>query len=921
MSSEILDDENVHVKELNRLFLSCARNGETYLDAVGLRTLCEKLNLVSFSDEIIERVLNGFHVVQFSEFKDRFVQLLPEIIDISTNAESIEQLASNNLNKINVISSSRISRQQIHLLCQITPELDRLTSLDVDNLFDCADPTASEFVSLTQFLKEFKKRKRLSQEVNFINETFIPAVNLFESIDPECTGIVDCRELLQHWATCGISTEHGVMVLKQTGQPHEGSVDAVALSGRLEKKLGDLASGPSASLVVRVALVSLHAFIDHLRCLVKEGSSRTDHLYKQLQVANQRRNLLIEELEQNQTSLEEGYELRLKESEDRFKLKINQMGERYLSEKKDLMKELEQAEEELSRVRQTECTSRNRLQLLERQCARLKEEATEMASTIQQLKQLNRQLRQELKKIMSNDNSNLSLMWRQRVELLLTHNKCLREKVDEMTKNQNRKPVMVKPLCSHWTKAFRAQYMAMRKLRENRENKDTLSEMESEFGPIFNRTHKRRLLKYRERKSRYERSSSDVEDGSGKSFRKSLDVQKLHALVEKAKLEEVKKLKEEHRREVEAFKVSANEALTEALANQAKQLNEKFGEERKQFGIRLEYEKNELERKFVKERAELIDRLQEELSRMKLSTSSAVNASNAFKYGLHNTEVGKSCIRSLCIQLFLQALEANLQTQQAGSGDKIRDLKDEFAYQFDSLCTSIPSADSSRNFYNLLKKIGDEFDNCISNQLEETVLCNNSTLKSSLLSRKDKFEFAKCGRCELVDSKLEQLQSSFTCDGNITESGIEDLGSSADSSPEEKAKLKQENKKLRDRLESFKKKVIDLRSLLELQSGKLNRYIGIMGGSECSDLRLARDHQQLYLTEGRVCAQCQYLVLLVNHLEVKNDLLNARLVETREMVKFLVMECRKKLEEISCLGSLFQQVLVFQSLANVVTTN
>lgn len=47
-----------------------------------------------------------------------------------------------------------------------------------------------------------------------------------------------------------------------------------------------------------------------------------------------------------------------------------------------------------------------------------------------------------------------------------------------------------------------------------------------------------------------------------------------------------------------------------------------------------------------------------------------------------------------------------------------------------------------------------------------------------------KFDITKCGRCELIDNKLKLLQSSFTCDGNITESGIEDLGSSADSSLE-----------------------------------------------------------------------------------------------------------------------------------------
>ncbi|VDD90543.1 unnamed protein product [Enterobius vermicularis] len=894
MSSVNLDDDNVHVRELNKLFLGCARKGETFLDAAGLRTLCEKLNLISYTEHITERVLDGFRIVEFPEFKERFVQLLPEIID-------------------KLLVKSYEGREF------------RLTSLDVNNLFDRIDPNSSGFVALHQFLKEFKNQKRLSQEVNFISETFVPAVNLFESIDPGFSGIIDSHDLLEHWATCGISTEQGIMVLKQTGQPYEGKIDAIALSGRLEKQLGDLAGGSSASVVVRVALVSLHAFIDHLRCLVKEGSSRAEHLYKQLQVANQRRNMLIEELEQNQVSLEQGYELRLKESEDRYKSKIIQIEDRYLAEKKDLMKELEQAEEELSRFRQTECSSRNRLQLLERQCARLKEEATEMASTVHQLEQLNRQLKQELNKMIqprANDDGSSTVMWRHRVELLLTHNKRLREKIDEMAKNQKKKPVTVssmEPLCTQWTSAFRAQLMLMRKRHMNRTNNDTLSEMESEPETIFVRARKRRFLNIRERRRRYERvwkqilnreilsGSSDIEGKSG-SFQKSLDVQKLRALVEKTKLEEIRKLKEDHQKEVDELKASVNQAVSEALAVQAKQMNEKFAEERKQFNVRLENERNELERKFANEKMKLINRLQEEfdheLSRMKQYSSSVI-PSTARKY-----------------EREIEALEADLQAQENSSVRKIKDLKEKFAGQFDTLsCLQTPGS-SANSFYHMLYEMSAEFDDCLSGRSDVSGSKKNQTKSTSFFPKRNKFDITKCGRCELIDNKLKLLQSSFTCDGNITESGIEDLGSSADSSlevvkfcsllPMEKAKLKEENKKLKLRLESFKEKIMDLRSALVLHNGEPNRYIGIMGGSECSDFRLPRD-SSLFLTDGKIGAHCQYFAVLANQLEAENVLLNARLMEYKELVKYLVIRCKEQMDEISRLGNLFRQLVYLES--------
>lgn len=53
-------------------------------------------------------------------------------------------------------------------------------------------------------------------------------------------------------------------------------------------------------------------------------------------------------------------------------------------------------------------------------------------------------------------------------------------------------------------------------------------------------------------------------------------MQKLRALVEKTKLEEIRKLKEDHQKEVDELKASVNQAVSEALAVQAKQMNEKL---------------------------------------------------------------------------------------------------------------------------------------------------------------------------------------------------------------------------------------------------------------------------------------------------------------------------------------------------------
>lgn len=50
----------------------------------------------------------------------------------------------------------------------------------------------------------------------------------------------------------------------------------------------------------------------HFRCTVREFEMRCEHMQKQIHIANQRRNMLIEELDQNQQSIEASYNNRLK---------------------------------------------------------------------------------------------------------------------------------------------------------------------------------------------------------------------------------------------------------------------------------------------------------------------------------------------------------------------------------------------------------------------------------------------------------------------------------------------------------------------------------------------------------------------------------------------------------------------------------
>ncbi|VDM25945.1 unnamed protein product [Toxocara canis] len=528
--------------------------------------------------------------------------------------------------------------------------------------------------------------------------------------------------------------------------------------------------------------------------MVKEGESRAEHLHKQLQLANQRRTLLIEELEHNQLSIEEGYEQRLRETEERYRSRVSQMEERFRVEKKELMNELAQAEEELSRARQSESASRNRLQLVERQCNRLSDEARELAETVQQMEQLNRQLRTELSKTMQPrpmDDHAPAIMWRHRVELLLAHNKRLRDKIDELTSSERKKHSSLRgvdPLYTRWTSAFRSQLLAIRKRRLARPNADTLSEMESEPESIFVRARKRRLLKVRERKRRHERvgrpipscSSSNDNAAAEKEndpLQKTMGEKELRMLLEKGREEEMKKLKEEHRKEIVALKHSASKALADALNDQERQITQSFEKERRQFEVKLASEKNALERKFAEEKMKLINRLQEEfeqeLSRLRSSLSSATSEDS------HN------------YRRQIEQLESSLRGQRNGYEKKMAELKEKYRNELNSFRSMLKPSDSSpSSFIALVEKYrnSEVLPTSTNRFLEESkVMSIEKTCVPQLASfslQNTKLPLApsgRCGRCEMVDAKLKQIHLALTTEGNPIESGIEDVGSSADS--------------------------------------------------------------------------------------------------------------------------------------------
>ncbi|CAL2049634.1 unnamed protein product [Caenorhabditis brenneri] len=509
---EGLSDENVHVKELKRLFNSCNSDRNGLLDKDGLLILCEKLNLSIFANSIIDRVLCNDHSINFSQFKERFLLFLPEIIDLASgNQDELLIAAYKSSSSLGIKDTQRLSRYDVHTICESTSELDLLSVGDVNGIFDkCA---ISGKVSLNDFVSQYRTRQKMSEEIHFIADAYrISSVNLFETLDVNNSGEADHSAVIEYLTTSGLKLEEAISLLKDFGQPTSAMISLVGLGNYLETTLSHLLNNSSVS--ARAAFFCMKSLLENYRCTVREFEMRCEHMQKQIHIANQRRTLLIEELDQNQQSIEASYNNRMKEMEERCRGRIAAMEEKFRMERQEMQKEIEAIEKDLSLVRHNETSLKNKLQLVERHNKRITTELEDQTEAVNVLEQENRELRAELRKKqqyrVSEDNAKI-MAWKQKVELMVAHNKRLREKLRDISKNS--KCDLSTESYVQWTPPFRSQLLLIRKRRVQKG--DTLSEMDSEPESIFYRRRRKRLHKKRERMRRYE-TIHNIQSGSNR---------------------------------------------------------------------------------------------------------------------------------------------------------------------------------------------------------------------------------------------------------------------------------------------------------------------------------------------------------------------------------------------------------------------
>ncbi|PAV79134.1 hypothetical protein WR25_03210 isoform D [Diploscapter pachys] len=368
---------------------------------------------------------------------------------------------------------------------------------------------------------QYRIMRQQCSEEQFVADPYVSSLNLFEELENRDTRSVDIYELTEYWNKNGINFEESFTVLKDCGESliTNGTVNTDRLSGYLEDELNKYL--PTLNPTVKCAVVSLYRCLEYMKAQLRESEKNVAYFTKQLELANQRSTMLIEELDHNQWTIEQNCEKKLKELEEHQHMRIMELEERHEQEKLFMQKEITKLEEELTHSRQVKQSMRSRLILVERQNNRMSEENAELSANATRLEQHNAQLKADIIKIRQPDDSKQLVLWKQKVDLLVNHNKRLREKISELTAasqakalEKNRKYADEEPSTSMaeapsiWSPAFRSQVGLLRKRREAVMAKgnilDTASDIETEPEGIFFRQKQRRKLK---RKDRYKRLS------------------------------------------------------------------------------------------------------------------------------------------------------------------------------------------------------------------------------------------------------------------------------------------------------------------------------------------------------------------------------------------------------------------------------
>ncbi|KAH0535510.1 hypothetical protein KQX54_016906 [Cotesia glomerata] len=351
-------------QRLLSVFESCLEKGESELTEKGLRSLCDKLQLEERGSELISNLLNknpgkNVYKISFEAFRNGLLTLLDsqeedKVIESSilkrVNARQLG-VGNGDLNMLlkNSISDGSVKR----MLEQIFHKLDS----DEDGLI-----TFSEFLMLFQSNCSLEDGS-LGTEWSDGEEG---CKSSFTMLGPDHTGFIDRRSVISLWQLAGVSD--AIVLLNDLAISAAGNINLSELMSVLTQELQSLAHEPKGSEItnthldiLRATLVLYQEEVRSINVLVDQLTRERDKLKVDVAEANERANILAQEIDENHAKLEKSRNEQIKLIESRHGEVIKDLTLQHASEREAQLANLKSLNEQLQACQQEEQILRTKL--------------------------------------------------------------------------------------------------------------------------------------------------------------------------------------------------------------------------------------------------------------------------------------------------------------------------------------------------------------------------------------------------------------------------------------------------------------------------------------------------------------------------------------------------------------------------------
>ncbi|XP_008553801.1 blastoderm-specific protein 25D [Microplitis demolitor] len=373
-------------QRLLSVYESCLEKNESSLTEKGLRCLCDKLQLEERGNELISNLLNKTGDVcckiTFQEFRDGLLNLLDSTQNLVGNIDDeVEDkvIETSIIKQYGRISSPYMSQLAISSYGDLNVVFknnsviisDGSVKRMLEQLFQKLDTDGDGLITFNEFLMLFQNNGNNLEDTSLgtewsDNHSEDGCKRSFTMMGPDHTGFIERRSVINLWQLAGVSD--AIVLLNELSITDGANINLSELISVLTQELQSLAHEPKDSEItnthldiLRATLILYQEEVRSINVLIDQLTRERDKLKIDVAEANERANILAQEIDENHAKLEKSKNDQIKLIEARHSELVKDFSLQQTSEREAHMATLKSLNEQLQACQQEEQLLRGKL--------------------------------------------------------------------------------------------------------------------------------------------------------------------------------------------------------------------------------------------------------------------------------------------------------------------------------------------------------------------------------------------------------------------------------------------------------------------------------------------------------------------------------------------------------------------------------